>query len=372
MSAPTPLVASLVTLLASLSSDSADGAPPDSQPPALREVFAGKFDVGVGTGAVRPSEAALVTRQFSGITPENSLKMAHLQPTEGTFNFGEADEMAGFTASNGMKLYGHTLVWARDDRTPAWFLDDGGKPATKELLLARLRKHIETVAGRYRGKVASWDVVNEAIADEDEKYLRPSGWSDRAGEEFIALAFEAAHRADPEAVLIYNDYGVEQPKKRAKLLRLLRALKEKHVPVHAVGIQGHWEIDRVPFADIEATINALRDMGLKVMITELDLDVIPRGGWWADGGKKRDELAKLNPYAPACPPEVLARQAEQYAGLFRLFVKHADVIERVGFWNLHDGKSWLNYFPWRRTNHPLLFDREMRPKPAFWKVVEVR
>jgi endo-1,4-beta-xylanase len=140
--------------------------------------------------------------------------------------------------------------------------------------------------------------------------------------------------------------------------------------VHAVGLQGHYEIDRVPFADLEATLNAMRELDVKVVVSELDIDVIPRSRWWAEGGKYRDELAKLNPYAEGCPPEILQRQAEQYGQLFRLFRKHADVIERVSFWNLHDGDSWLNYFPWRRVNHPLLFDRERKPKPAFDAVVK--
>jgi endo-1,4-beta-xylanase len=169
--------------------------------------------------------------------------------------------------------------------------------------------------------------------------------------------------------LFYNDYNNEFPAKRAKLIRLARSLQEKNVPIHAVGLQGHYEIDRLPLADIEDTLVAMRGLGLKVVVSELDIDVIPRSRWWADGGKYREELAKLDPYREGCPPEVLRRQAEQYAELFRLFRKHADVIARVSFWNLHDGQSWLNDFPWKRANHPLLFDRTGKPKPAFSAVL---
>ena len=140
--------------------------------------------------------------------------------------------------------------------------------------------------------------------------------------------------------------------------------------IHAIGLQGHYEIDRLPLADIEATLVEMRKLGMKVVISELDMDVIPRGLWWADGGRHRDELSKLDPYRDGCPPEILQRQAEQYAQLFRLFRKYADTIVRVSFWNLHDGQSWLNDFPWKRANYPLLFDRAGQPKPAFEAVTK--
>ena len=149
----------------------------------------------------------------------------------------------------------------------------------------------------------------------------------------------------------------------------MRSLRQQKAPLDAIGLQGHYELDRVPLADIEATLVAMRELSIKVVVSELDIDVIPRGRWWEDGGKYRDELSKVNPYAVSCPPEILHRQAEQYGQLFRLFRKYSDVIARVSFWDLHDGQSWLNYFPWRRVNHPLLFDRTGRPKPAFDSVI---
>jgi endo-1,4-beta-xylanase len=261
-------------------------------------------------------------------------------------------------------------VWAKDDRTPPWFFQEGEATASRDVLLERMRTHIRTVVGRYKGRIGSWDVVNEAL-DDGDGYLRDSGWSRACGEAFLAEAFRAAHEADPEALLIYNDYNNEQPAKRAKLVRLVKSLKDQKVPIHAIGLQGHYEIDRVPLADIEATLAEMRALDVKVVVSELDIDVVPRGRWWADGGKHREEMARLDPYKDGCPPDLLRRQAEQYASLFRLFVQYEDVIERVSFWNLHDGQSWLNDFPWKRVNHPLLFDRQGQPKPAFEAVMKV-
>jgi endo-1,4-beta-xylanase len=340
-------------------------------PPSLRDAAAGLFTVGVGISDRIPEQPAdwpLLTTQFGAVTPENCLKPDPVQVAEGKFSFTRADAFVNFATSNQLQTVGHCLVWAKDDRTPPWFYRDGTNPASRELLLARMKTHIDTVAGRFRGRIAMWDVVNEAL-DDGTNYLRASGWSAACGEEFIAKAFEFAHAVDPKALLIYNDYNNEQPAKRAKLIQLVRSLREKNVPIHAIGLQGHYEIDRLPLADMEATLVAMRELGMKVVVSELDIDVIPRGGWWADGGKHRGELAKLDPYRDGCPPEILQRQAEQYAQLFRLFRKHADVIARVSFWNLHDGQSWLNGFPWRRVNYPLLFDRERKAKPAFEAVI---
>lgn len=302
------------------------------------------IEMGVGVSdriAERPGDWALLTNQFSILTPENCMKPNPVQVVEGQFRFTLPDAFVRFAITNGLQVVGHCLVWAKDDRTPPWFYQDGTNVASRELLLSRMRNHIETVAGRYRGRIAMWDVVNEAL-DDGTNFLRPSGWTAACGEEFIVEAFRAAHTADPDALLIYNDYNNELPAKRAKQVRLLKSLQEQDVPVHAVGLQGHYELDKVPFEDIEATLVEMRKLGVKVVVSELDIDVIPRGRWWADGGKYREEMAKIDPYRDGCPPEILQRQAEQYTQLFRIFKKHHDVIARISFWNLHDGQSWLN------------------------------
>ena len=343
--------------------------------PSLRDAYRKDFDIGVSLAGRVPDSLpeplrALVRTQFAVVTPENCLKMDHVQRTSGTFDFGDADALVGYATRAGLKVVGHCLVWAKDERTPAWIFRDGDKPADRDLLLTRMRTHIQTVVGRYKGRIGSWDVVNEPIADDGPGDLRPSTWSRVLGDDLLAKSFEYAHEADPDAVLILNDYNVElQPAKRERLLRVLGRLRDRGVPIQAVGLQGHFELDAVPMASLNDTLAALRGMRMKVVISELDLDVIPRSGWWADGGKHRDLLAKLDPYRDGCPPQVLKRQADQYADLFHLLRVNGDVIDRVTFWNLHDGESWLNSFPWKRVNHPLLFDRAGRPKPAFWAVV---
>jgi endo-1,4-beta-xylanase len=333
---------------------------------------ASPWAAGVGLAdriADRPADWPLLTAQFSHVTPENCMKPDALRRTDQAWHFEQADKFVAFANSKDLKVVGHCLVWAKDDRTPAWFYQDGAALASREVLLARMKSYIETVVGRYKGKISTWDVVNEAL-DDGKAELRESGWTRATGEDFIALAFEYAHAADPSAQLIYNDYNNELDGKREKMLGLLARLKARNTPIHAVGLQGHYEIDRVPYDQLEKTLVALRAIGMKVVVSELDIDVIPRGRWWADGNKQRAEMAKINPYADGCPPEILARQAEQYAQLFRLFRKYEDVIARVSFWNLHDGQSWLNDFPWKRVNHPLLFDRQSKPKPAFDAVMK--
>ena len=346
------------------------GAEPNP-PPLLREAARGLFAMGVGIHdriPERPEDWPLLTAQFNCVTPENSFKPDPVQVAEGVFDFARADAFVDFAASNGLAVVGHCLVWAKDDRTPPWFFRDGTNTASRDVLLRRMQTHIDTVVRRYRGRIAMWDVVNEAL-DDGTNFLRTSGWSAACGEAFVAQAFTCAHAADPRALLVYNDYNNELPDKRAKLVRLVRALRAQGAPLHAVGLQGHYEIDRLPLADIEATLVAMRALNVKVVVSELDIDVIPRGRWWADSGRHRAELARLDPYRDGCPPEILQRQAEQYAQLFQLFARYPDVICRVTFWNLHDGQSWLNGFPWRRVNHPLLFDRQRQPKPAFAAVL---
>lgn len=336
----------------------------------LRQVSPWASGVGLADRiAERPADWPLLTAQFSHVTPENCMKPAALRATDQAWDFDQADKFVAFAKAKDLKVVGHCLVWAKDDRTPAWFHEDAGAPASKEVLLGRMKAYIDTVVGRYKGKIAAWDVVNEAL-DDGKNELRDSGWTRAAGDEFIALAFEYAHAADPAALLIYNDYNNELDGKREKMLRLLARLKSRGAPVHAIGLQGHYEIDRVPYEALEKTLVALRAIGMKAVVSELDIDVIPRGRWWADGNKHRAEMVKVDPYADGCPPDILARQAEQYARLFRLFRNYDDVIVRVSFWNLHDGQSWLNTFPWKRVNHPLLFDRQGQPKPAFTAVLK--
>ena len=341
-----------------------------AEPPAtLKDAYGKFFAVGAalpGKGLTEAEEHLLAV-QFTNFTTENCLKPGHVQPSENTFDFEEGDALVALASKHQLKINGHTLLW--HTFCPDWFFEDGGKPAARDLVLSRMRTHIAAVVGHYQGKISSWDVVNEAISDKPEEYLRETKWKTSIGEDYILDAFLAAQKADPSAELYYNDFGIEAPVKREKALRLIRELRDRGARVDGIGIQGHWQTGKVPLNNIEDSIAAFHEAGLKVMITELDLDVVPRQSTGADASQKEKDLD--DPYANGCPPQVLQQQATDYAALFRLFRKHADKITRVTFWNLHDGRSWLNVWPRKRTNYPLLWDRQLQPKPAFAAVMAV-
>jgi endo-1,4-beta-xylanase len=327
----------------------------------LGDVFKKAFVMGVAMpdGALSAGEWVLLTRHFHAVTPENSMKPVALQPEEGRFRWEAADALVAEADRRKLRVNGHVLVW--HEQCPDWFFQQGDSEAPREQVLKRLREHVAAVVGRYAGKIQSWDVVNEALAD-GEGFLRDSKWSRSLGEDYVIEGFRAARLADPAAELCYNDYNIEDPPKREKAVRLLRLLKDRGALPDAIGIQGHWLLGRVPFADIEAAILAFHAEGVKIMVTELDIDVVPRDTQSADLSVRSDDRA--NPFPDQLPAEMDELLARDYAQLFALFVKHRDKISRVTLWGLHDGRSWLNHWPSKRTNHPLLWDRQLQPKPA--------
>jgi endo-1,4-beta-xylanase len=231
-----------------------------------------------------------------------------------------------------------------------------------------MKAHIDTVVGRYKGKIKGWDVVNEALAEGGKDDLRKTKWRDIIGDDYIIQAFKFAHEADPNAELQYNDYSIETQPKLGKALRLVKSIQDTGVPIAAVGIQGHWQIDHIPYGEIERAINEFQKLGVKVMFTELDLDVVPRQAGADVAHREADSVMAESPASA----DLLKRQAEQYAKLFALFDKHKDAVSRVTFWGLNDDRSWLNYWPSRRVNHPMLFDRQSQPKPALEAVIDVK
>jgi endo-1,4-beta-xylanase len=369
----------LLSLVALVSLSPASAAPADAADGrALREVFADDFLVGAAVSGdlVRerdPRATGLVARHFSSITPENALKWDAIQRAPGRFDFRAGDAAVAFAGRHGLAPVGHTLVW--HSQTPAWvFTGPDGAPATRDELLGRMREHIHTVVGRYRGRIKGWDVVNEAISDGEPGGLRDSPWLRLIGEDFIDHAFRFAREADPRVELYYNDYGLENPDKRRHALALLRGLLERGVPVDGVGLQGHYQLDWPSIQLVDETIREFSALGLKVMITELDVDVLPSRGpaGVADIARREGPDPGLDPYPAGLPEEIQTRLAARYADLFRLFLRHRDNLTRVTLWGLGDGESWLNNFPVRgRTNHPLLFDRDLRAKPALAAVLAV-
>ena len=336
--------------------------------PSLWRTFAQRFRVGAAVGGKSPDnlgsgERELCVRHFDVLTPENCMKPGPVHPERGRPDFSAGDALVEFAERHGQGVVGHCLSWHQ--QCPDWLWPAG---IDRQSALAQLREHIHAVAGHYRGRLQGWDVVNEAIADDGE-FLRATPALRAIGPDHVLRAFELAREADPDAELYYNDYNIEQPAKRQRTLRLLRELLGAGARVDGVGIQGHWLLDQVPFGDIRAAIAEYRALGLKVMITELDVDVVDRPDCSADISVQRAYAPAADLYRDGLPDAVAARQAEQYAELFRIFGEPG-AVSRVTFWGLHDGMSWLNTWPGKRTNHPLLFDRACRPKAAFAAVLD--
>lgn len=341
----------------------------------LKEAFHDTFRVGAAINRWQAEErdplaAPLIPAQFNTVTPENDMKWERIHPRPGTFDFGPADTYAAYARKNGMFAVGHCLIW--HSQTPKWvFEDEEGKPLTRDALLARMRDHIQTVMTRYKGRISGWDVVNEAL-DEDGT-LRNSPWRRIIGDDFIQKAFEFAHAADPDAELYYNDYSLESEAKGKGAVRLIKQLKAAGATVTGVGLQGHYKIDWPSAQRVAETIEAFRPLGVQVHITELDVDVLPRTTATnsADVANTAAGTAAANPYKDGLPPEMQKALADRYAELFKIFASKHDIVRRVTFWGVTDAGSWLNNFPTRgRTNYPLLFDRQGRPKPAFYAVTK--
>jgi endo-1,4-beta-xylanase len=279
------------------------------------------------------------------------------------FNWTSADRIADFARQNNMTMRGHTLVW--HSQTPAaFFTDDKGNQLTKEQLYERLRIYMTAVMNRYKDVVFSWDVVNEALSDSpDNLYRTSSKWYEICGKDFIAQAFRIARSVNPDVKLIYNDYNLVEPAKLERAVTMLRELKDAGVPVDGVGMQAHWSKE-VTGEMLNTAINRFAALGLEVQITELD--VTTYSSFHGEGIK--NQVRETQPYSK----EVEDRLAENYKTYFEVMHKNADKITSVTFWGLHDGMTWLNGFPVRgRSDYPLLFDREMKPKKAYYSVKSI-
>jgi len=353
-------------------------------------------------------DVALVIKHFNQVSPENDLKWQLVHPTAGPdgYNWAPADAFVEFGSKNNMYLVGHTLVW--HGQTPNWVFQGtappatetttptaaaevkqqegdtanrgaegdaarrgrgrrGGRgrgltgpPATREELLQRMRDHIHAVVGRYKGKIKSWDVVNEALADGDgEEVLRDSFWRQIIGDDFIAKAFQYAHEADPDCILRYNDYGLENANKRRKLITLIKQLKEQGVPVHAIGTQAHLNVSTASFERMDEALTEMATLGLPIHVTELDINTA-RGGQRNPGGDVAGAAAAAQ---GGVVDDASERLAKAYEGTFKAFVKHKNHVKLVTFWGANDDVSWL------RGGRPLLFDGNNQPKPAYDAVI---
>ncbi len=355
-------------------------------PPAtLKEAYRDDFLLGtaVNDGIVRGEDAAsqaLVKRHFNSITLENSMKVEVLHPTPDTWDFSAADAFVEFGEQNGMFIVGHTLVW--HNQTPDWFFKDAaGRPLPPAQLAQRMRQYIGKVAGRYAGKVQAWDVVNEQIGEDgnyrDTTWVRGYGGD---GDALVRDAFRFAAEAAPDTELYYNDFNAWRPEKVAGIVRMVEMLKAHGIRIDGVGIQGHWGLNFPSTADIEAAIDAYHAAGVKVMITELDVDVLPltKEGQIIGQGMMHPQFQLpefrkfLDPYRDGLPADVQQQLTDRYAELFAIFHRKADKLARVAVWGVADDMSWKNGYPIPgRTNYPLLFDRDRQPKPALEAVLKV-
>jgi len=371
------------------------GQPPISLPgqssKGLKDYYKNYFPIGVAVSvrSITGPDTTLILQQFNSLTPENAMKMGPIHPEEGRYNWKDADAIVNFATTHGLKIRGHNLCW--HEQTPAWlFRDAQGGDVTKAVLLQRLKDHITSVVSRYKGKIYAWDVVNEAVSDDNDidndsvHFLRNSPWYRICGDEFIAKAFEYAHAADPQAQLFYNDYNTERPGKRQRVYRLLKTLVDAGVPITGVGIQAHWSIYEPTETELRTTIDRFSSLGLKVQITELDISVYP----W-----EKDRRLRRPGESDAYTPELEQQQAEQYKSVFSVFRDYGldgkdvvngrdgkgarngrdrkGVINGVTFWNVTDRHTWLDDYPVPgRKNYPLLFDTTGHAKKAFREVVE--
>ena len=330
----------------------------------LREVYKPYFKLGVALNVrqvMDPVAGTLAVREFSSATAENCMKAAEIQPKEGVFNWKYADEFVAFCERGGMKPIGHCLVW--HSQPAEWmFTGPDGKPASRELLLRRLYTHVKTVVGRYKGRVKGWDVVNEAFDGKGE--LSKTKWRELIGPDYIELAFRMVHRVDPDAELYYNDFGMDGAKKRDAVCAMIRNLKAKGIRIDGVGMQTHVNLKHPDLKEFEKSIEAFAAEGVKVMITEMDISVLP-AAWnvTAEISTRYDYDEKYNPYRNALPEAVADQLARRYCDFFSIYLRHAGDIDRVTVWGLEDGGSWLNDFPVNgRTDYPLLYDRALKPK----------
>lgn len=335
----------------------------------LKEALKGKFLIGTAVNTRQASGqdkagVRVIQEQFNAIVAENCMKSQEMHPEENRYNFTQADEFVAFGEKNGMVITGHTLIW--HSQFSPWFCVDGeGKNVSPEVLKKRMKDHITTIVKRYKGRIIGWDVVNEAI--EDDGSYRKSKFYEILGEEYIPLAFQYAHEADPNAELYYNDFSMANPGKRAGVVKLVKALKKRGIRIDAVGMQGHIGMDYPQVGEFEKSMLAFAEAGVKVMVTELDLTVLPtpKQNIGAEVSASFEYKKDMNPYPNGLPEDVSKAWTERMNDFFRLFLKHQDIITRVTLWGVTDLDTWRNDWPMRgRTDYPLLFDRSYQPKPV--------
>jgi endo-1,4-beta-xylanase len=343
-----------------------------SKPKTLKSVYEDAFYIGAAINNFQIEEsdslmASIVANEFNSITAENVMKSAVMHPTKDSFNYDLPDKFVALGEKHKMFIHGHTLIW--HSQLSPWIRQI--KDSTE--MLGAMESHIKAVVSRYKGRIHSWDVVNEALNEDGT--LRKSVFLNTVGENYLAMAFKWASEIDPKADLYYNDYNIENPEKRAGAIKLVKKIKDQGIKVDGIGIQGHWHLNTPSLEEIEKSIIEYAALGVKVAITEFDISVLPNPEdlVGAEITQNFDNSERLNPYTKGMPDSIKVKLANRYTDIFKIFLKHKDKISRVTFWGVNDEQSWLNGFPVRgRTNHPLLFDRELKPKAAYDSIIALK
>lgn len=339
---------------------------------SLKDAYKNDFYIGTALSADQieeknQKEDSLIRKEFNAITAENIMKSMYTHPQKDKYDFALSDKFVAFGEKNKMFVHGHTLIW--HSQLAPWMQ----KIADSTEMKAFMKDHITTIVSKYKGRINSWDVVNEALNEDGT--LRESVFLKTLGEKYLADAFILAAKADPNVELYYNDYNNEAPKKREGTINLIKKVRAAGGKVDGVGIQAHWRLESPSLKEIEESIEAYSALGLKIAFTELDITVLPNP--WdlkgADVNQNFEGSEKMNPYPKTLPDSVQNKLAERYASIFKLFLKHKDKISRVTFWGVHDEQSWLNGWPIKgRTNYPLLFDTNLKHKKAYESVIKLK
>lgn len=338
----------------------------------LKDNYKGDFYIGTAINADQideknTQEDQVITKDFNSITAENIMKSMYVHPEKDKYDFAMTDKFVAYGEKNKMFIHGHTLIW--HSQLAPWM--EQIKDSTE--MKAFMKDHISTIVTKYKGRINSWDVVNEAVNDDGT--LRKSVFSEILGEQFLADAFQLASQADPNVDLYYNDYSMTNPAKRDGVIKIVKNIQAKGVKIDGIGMQGHWQLNSPTIEEIEKSILAYSSLGVKVAITELDVSVLP-SPWELQGAEisqRFENSPKMNPYPEKLPDSVQKQLAKRYSDIFKLFLKHKDKISRVTFWGVYDGQSWLNDWPIKgRTNYPLLFDSKLNPKQAYNSVLQLK
>jgi endo-1,4-beta-xylanase len=341
----------------------------------LKSALEDKFYIGVALNTYQILEkdkagVEIAKKHFNSVVAENCMKSEVVQPVEGKFDFSLADKFVEFGEKNNMQIIGHCLIW--HSQAPKWFfVDDKGNEVSREVLISRIKTHISTLVGRYKGKVNGWDVINEAF--EDDGSWRKTKFYQIIGEDYIKLAFQFAHEADPKAELYYNDYSMAKEGRRDAVVKMVQNLQKQGIKIDGIGMQAHCSMDYPTIEDEEKSIVAFGKLGVHVMITEMDLTTIPfpSQNVGADVATSYEFKKEYDPYANGLADSAALAIHNRYLDLFKLFIKHSDVISRVTVWGVQDGQSWKNNWPIvGRTDFPLLFDRNYKAKPIVQSIID--